>query len=87
MNLPAHGTTSPDPSKTPLLVKTTHTAHNLTRMRLAHPPVPLGETGSGRLVIHVPSPGAMASNRSSLSRIRLADLILPSGASLYRLPF
>jgi len=87
MNLPAHGTASPDPSKASLSVKTTHTTHNLPCKRLAHPPVPLGETGSGRLAIFVPPPGAMFSYRSSLSRVRLADLVSPPGASLCRLPF
>jgi len=68
-------------------LKTTHIVHNLPLKRLAHPPVPPGETGSGRLAIYVPLPGAMASNRISLSRVRLAGLVLPPGVSLYRLPF
>jgi len=101
MNLPAHIITchtiheptrswhSISRSKQSIIVslKTTHTAHNLPRKRLARQPVPPGETGSGRLAIYVPPPGAMASNRSSLSRVRLADLVSPPGASLYRLPF
>jgi len=51
MNLPAHGTRSPDPSKASLSVKTTHTTHNLLRSRLAHQPAPPGETGSDRLAV------------------------------------
>jgi len=86
MNLPAHGTASPDPSKTSLSVKTTHTAHNLPCKRLAHPPVPPGETGSGRLAVYVLPPGAMSSNRSSLPRVYLADLTSSLGTSLCRPP-
>jgi len=68
-------------------LEATHTTHNMPRKRLAHQPVPPGETGSGRLAVYVPLPSAMFSYRSSLSRVRLADLTSPPGASLCRLPF
>ncbi|QCD86060.1 hypothetical protein DEO72_LG3g581 [Vigna unguiculata] len=66
MNLPAHGTTSPNPSK--------------ASFRLAHQPAPPGETSSDRLAVYVPPPGARFSNKSSLPRVRLADLTSPPGA-------
>ncbi|QCD93757.1 hypothetical protein DEO72_LG5g1833 [Vigna unguiculata] len=51
MNLPAHGTASPDPSKTSLSIKTTHTTRDLVHGRLAHQPTPPGETGPDRLAV------------------------------------
>jgi len=52
MNLPAHGTASPDPSKASLSVKTTHTIRDLVHDRLAHQPTPPSETGPDRLAVH-----------------------------------
>jgi len=49
MNLPAHGTTSLDPSKASLH-KTTHTRHSQQHYRLEQPQAPLGETSANRLV-------------------------------------
>jgi len=51
MNVPAHGTASPDPSKASLLVKTTHTTRDLMHDRLAHQPAPPGETGPDCLAV------------------------------------
>jgi len=49
MNLPAHDTASPDPSKASLSVKTTNTTRDLVHGRLAHQLAPPGETGLDRL--------------------------------------
>ncbi|QCD87523.1 hypothetical protein DEO72_LG3g2059 [Vigna unguiculata] len=54
-----------------VILKATHTTHNLLRKRLAHHPAPPGETGSSRLAVYVPPLGARFSNRSSLPRVRL----------------
>jgi len=51
MNLPAHGTASPDPSKASLSIKTTHITRDLVHGRLAHQPTPPGETGPDRLAV------------------------------------
>jgi len=51
MNLPAHGTASPDPSVASLSIKTTRTSHNLQRNRLAQHTALLGDTGPDRLAV------------------------------------
>ncbi|QCD79122.1 hypothetical protein DEO72_LG1g2761 [Vigna unguiculata] len=76
MNLPAHGAASPDPSKASSSVKTTHTAHNLPRKRLAHQPVLPGETGSDRLAVRREPPGASALPAPLDSIHRLAEHFL-----------
>jgi len=85
MNLPAHGTASPDPSKASLSVKTTHQeAKNnsvsawlgplAARRNCSRPP------GS----IHSP-PGASVLPDPLFSRHRLAEYTVPPGASQCRL--
>ncbi|QCE00109.1 hypothetical protein DEO72_LG7g1395 [Vigna unguiculata] len=86
MNLPAHGTASPDPSKASLSVKTTHQevennnvsawpGPHAARRNCSRPP---GD-------IHSP-PGVSALPDPLFSRHRLADLTVPPGASQCRVP-
>jgi len=79
MNLSAHGTASPDPSKALLLVKKRH-----TQLITCH--ASAWRVNQCRLAVYVPPPGTMAPNRSSLPCVRLADLTSLPGASLCRPP-
>jgi len=51
MNLPAHGTASPDPSKASVSVKSNTHKSYLQRNRLAQHPALLGYTGPDRLAV------------------------------------
>jgi len=73
MNLPAHGTTSPDLSVASLSIKTTRTSHNLQRNRLAQHPALLGNTGPDCLAIFSPPLGASALPASLFSQHCLAE--------------
>ncbi|QCE03888.1 hypothetical protein DEO72_LG8g1917 [Vigna unguiculata] len=73
MNLPAHGTASPDPSKASLSVKTTHTTRGLVHDRLAHQPTPPGETGPDRLAVPAHRQAPALFQRHCFSRNHLAE--------------
>ena len=86
MNLPAHGTASPDPSKASLSVKTTHQevennsvsawpGSHAARRNCSRPPSGIHST-----------PGASALPDPLFSHHRLADLTVPPGASQCRVP-
>ncbi|QCE00718.1 hypothetical protein DEO72_LG7g2008 [Vigna unguiculata] len=81
INLPAHGTTSPDPSKASLSVKTSHTTRNLLHSRLAPQPAPLGETGSDRLAVSAHRQAPALFQRHYFSNTAWRSTPLPPGAT------
>jgi len=86
MNLPAHGTASPDPSKASLSVKTTHQkAKNNSISAWLGPHAARRNCSRPRGGIHSP-PGASFLPNPLFSRHRLADLTVPPGAIPYRDP-
>jgi len=84
MNLPAHGTASPDPSKASLSVKTTHTTRDLGHGRLAHQPTPPGETGPDRLAVPAHRQASALFQRHCFSNAAWQSTPLPPGATRCR---
>ena len=86
MNLPAHGTTSPDPSKASLLVKNnTPECKEQQRFRLARP------TRRQAKLFQTAWRYSLTARRQRLSeplfpRHRLAEHTVPPGATQYRAP-
>jgi len=81
MNLPAHGTSSPDPSKASLSVKATHTTRGLVHGRLAHQPTPPGETGPDRLAVPAHRQAPALFQRHCFSNAAWRSTPLPPGAT------
>jgi len=83
MNLPAHGTTSPDPRKASSLIKTTHQkAKNNSISTWLGPHV--ARRNCSRLPGGTSSPpGARDLQASLFYRYRLAEHVLPPGTPLY----
>jgi len=67
MNLPAHGTTSPDLSIESPLKKQHTQSRNLQHYRLTQSQVPPGKINAGRLAIQATSPGARFTKSSYAS--------------------
>ncbi|QCD86381.1 hypothetical protein DEO72_LG3g903 [Vigna unguiculata] len=84
MNLPAPDTTSPDPSKASLLVKTTHTTRDLVHGRLAHQPALPGETGLDRLAVPAQRQAPALFQRHCFSNAAWQSSPLPPGAKRCR---
>jgi len=87
MNLPAHGTASPDLSKASLSIKTTHqlvtwrtTAWRTSQHRLAHQPTPPGETGPDRLAVPAHRQALALFQRHCFSNAAWRSTPLPPGA-------
>jgi len=85
MNLPAHGTASPDPSKASVSVK--KTAHQ-NAQNTAFPPgpahTPPGEIAPDRLAVFTSRQAPAFSQTPLFSRHRLAEHTVPPGASQCR---
>jgi len=81
MNLPAHGTASPDPSKASVSVK--KTAHQ-NAQNTAFPPgpahTPPGEIAPDRLALFTSCQAPAFSQTPLFSRHRLAENTVPPGA-------
>ncbi|QCE10489.1 hypothetical protein DEO72_LG10g1719 [Vigna unguiculata] len=76
MNLPAHGTTSPNPSIAPLLKRNTHASHSLQDYRLTALGAAPGKTNPDRLAEPLADP--------LFYNHHLAEHTLPPGATLCR---
>ncbi|QCE03402.1 hypothetical protein DEO72_LG8g1426 [Vigna unguiculata] len=80
MNLPAHGTASPDPSKASWSVTNNTPSKEQHRFRLARPYSLPGETVPVRLAVFTHRQAPAMFQCSLFPRNRLAELNVPPGA-------
>jgi len=80
MNLPAHGTASPDPSKHQFQLKTAHQNTQTTAFPPGPAHTPPGEIAPDRLAVFTHRQAPAMFQCSLFPRNRLAELNVPPGA-------